>query len=441
MQTVPVSATPKFAPADRHRRAQELPPQVARARGGERLGLVGQAFGAEPAAEELADLGAVLVDRRHEDVRRPLAGELDDQLGQVGLDRLDAGPGQRLVQADLVGRQRLDLHHLLRPVARDDPGDDPVGLGGVARPVDLAPARDRRFELEEVGVEMAERPVLDRAAGLAERPSRAAPARPRPLGADRLGGLAHVAAELVVAQRELGRVLEPHRRRGGQRLDVADISRRSSSEPCGSSRALPSAGGVRPRCRSVLGRGEDLGEVDRAHPGALAMQGAADVHQARVVGRRAVFGAGVEHAADLVGEHGHRRVGVLDRERAAEPAALLGPRQLDQVDPPDLAESRWGASPTRSIRSEWQVGWYVTRCGKYARRPRRRACGRGTSRARRPAGSALDGPRRQFVPGQAAAFGYISCTIPTHEADGETTTSASPKTSTKCRTSGIASRW
>ena len=45
---------------------------------------------------------------------------------------------QRLVQADLVGRQRLDLDHLARSVAGDDPGDDRIGLGGVARPVDHA---------------------------------------------------------------------------------------------------------------------------------------------------------------------------------------------------------------------------------------------------------------------------------------------------------------
>ena len=32
--------------------------------------------------------------------------------------------------------------------------------------------------------------------------------------------------------------------------------------------------------------------------------------------------------------------------------------------PRTARSSRSGASPTRSIRSEWQVGWYVTRCGK-----------------------------------------------------------------------------
>src|SRR3712207_7320422 len=47
------------------------------------------------------------------------------------------------------------------------------------------------------------------------------------------------------------------------------------------------------------------------------------------------LGARVEHPPQLVGEHRHRRVGVLDRERPAEPAALLSLGQLDQVDPAD----------------------------------------------------------------------------------------------------------
>ena len=170
MQIVPVSATPKLAPLIGHRRGQELLPQVGPGRGGQGLRLVGQALGAfEPAAEELADLGPVLVDGRHEDVRRSLAGELDDQLGQVGLDRLDAHMRERLVEADLVGGQRLDLDHFLGPVAGGDPGDDRVGLGRVLGPVDLPPCPlDRLLELDQVVVEVPERPVLDRPAGLAE---------------------------------------------------------------------------------------------------------------------------------------------------------------------------------------------------------------------------------------------------------------------------------
>ena len=50
------------------------------------------------AAEELADLGAVAVQRRHDDVRRPVLAELDDQIGEVGLERRDAGRFERHVQ-------------------------------------------------------------------------------------------------------------------------------------------------------------------------------------------------------------------------------------------------------------------------------------------------------------------------------------------------------
>ena len=78
--------------ADGHRRAQELAPQVGPGRRGQGAGLVGQSSvdARQLRMNSVADLGAVLVDRRDQDVRRPLAGELDDQLGQVGLDRLDA---------------------------------------------------------------------------------------------------------------------------------------------------------------------------------------------------------------------------------------------------------------------------------------------------------------------------------------------------------------
>ena len=60
-------------------------------RGRQRLRLVAERGDPKLLPEQVADLGAVLVDRRDEDVRRPLAGELDDQLGQVGLDRRNAG--------------------------------------------------------------------------------------------------------------------------------------------------------------------------------------------------------------------------------------------------------------------------------------------------------------------------------------------------------------
>ena len=44
-------------------------------------------------------------------------------------------------------------------------------------------------------------------------------------------------------------------------------------------------------------------------------------------------------------------------------------------------------------------------------------------------------------PPSRAMPAYWSRTMPTHDAEGETTTSASPNASTKRRTSGTASSW
>ncbi len=126
---------------DGHLRPQELLPQV-QARGRRELGRVvgqvvrrGPSGSRHPLEEDLPDLGPVAVDGRHQDVRGQVVAELDDQLGEVGLPRGDALEGQRLVQADLLGDHRLDLHDLVDLVGLGDVGDDPVGLVGVARPV------------------------------------------------------------------------------------------------------------------------------------------------------------------------------------------------------------------------------------------------------------------------------------------------------------------
>jgi hypothetical protein len=55
------------------------------------------------------------VDGAHEDLRLHVVAQLDDQLGQIGLDGPYARGGQRLVELDLVGGDRLDLHHLVAP--------------------------------------------------------------------------------------------------------------------------------------------------------------------------------------------------------------------------------------------------------------------------------------------------------------------------------------
>ena len=81
-------------------------------------------------------------------------------------------------------------------------------------------------------------------------------------------------------------------------------------------------------------------------PARWRAQRAADVHQARRVDRGADLRARVEHVAQLVAEHRHRGVRVLDRERAAEAAALARLVQSTRSIPRTARSSRAGRSPT-----------------------------------------------------------------------------------------------
>ena len=87
--TVPVSATAKFAPEIATRARAGTPRAGAARRREQRLAGRREAGLVERLAQELRDLAPAAVERRDEQVRGPLAGELDDPLGQVGLDRLD----------------------------------------------------------------------------------------------------------------------------------------------------------------------------------------------------------------------------------------------------------------------------------------------------------------------------------------------------------------
>ncbi len=123
----PVSAIAKFAPemptlARRNfsRRCRRAAP----ASSAERVGDVGgrrRTVLPHLAKEDLAHLGAVAVDRRHQDVARAVMPQLDDQLGQVGLPGGEAGFLEGLVEVDLLGSHRLDLDTSSTPLARTSP--------------------------------------------------------------------------------------------------------------------------------------------------------------------------------------------------------------------------------------------------------------------------------------------------------------------------------
>src|SRR5262249_9225213 len=110
--------------------------------------------------------------------------------------------GERLVEPDLVGRQRLHLHDLVRVVPARDVRDDRACLGPVARPVDAAARRPNRLlELQEVLVEARHDVGLDRTTCLAELlPVGHLGGDASTLVADRVGGVAKVPAQLFVRE-------------------------------------------------------------------------------------------------------------------------------------------------------------------------------------------------------------------------------------------------
>ena len=160
---------------------------------------------------------------------------------------------------------------------------DGVGLGRVAGPVHVAAGRlHRRLELLEQDVEPAHGAALDRLPGRAQLLPVGHLGHDRvALGADAARGVVQVAAQLRLA-----------------RLHEARISARCRVRTPSPARRSPP-----PMC--------------------IRHEQSAAAH---------TCGAGRAHAAQLVVEHGQRDVGVLDREGAAEAAALLRVGQLDEVD-------------------------------------------------------------------------------------------------------------
>ena len=241
-QTLPVSATAKFAPLTPIRADRNFAPQVQPRRLGERR-RARRSGPSRPSsrAEDVADLGAVPVDRRHEDVRREVVVELDDQLGEVGLHREDAGRGERARSAR-SRRWRSTSPSPPRPPRATRAIAATIEHASVAvlrpvhhrrrrRPRPPRAARGGRSSREQRG-------VLDRRA----RRTQLLPVRQ----------LLHDTAALVAD------------RRGGPR----QVARAAG---CRRARAGPPRGS-RSRPRLVLGRGEDLRQVHGPHARSAARQ-------------------------------------------------------------------------------------------------------------------------------------------------------------------------
>ena len=207
----------------------------------------------------------------------------------------------------------------------DEVRDDPVGLVGVGRPVHgAARRRDRLLQLHQIAVEMASVWSLIACRPRAAVPSRRARRRPWPAcrgwcawrAADwRAGSL--FADGLAGGLGEGGHADEGAAVPGSSHARTA--VRRSSPCSPGSPRCGP---GARRSCSRVI------------VPPMCIRQELSAAHSTSAPRR-----LGVAH---LVRAHRRRDVGVLHREGAAEPAALLGARQLAQLKSLDRLEQSGG---------------------------------------------------------------------------------------------------
>ena len=130
-------------------------------------------------------------------------GQLDDELGEVGLVGPDARRLEHLVEADLLRCHRLDLDHLLGAAGPDQAGDDGARLGGVTCPMhDAAPRGHCRLKLLEQFGQPGHRLGLDGSTGIAQRlPIGNLRHGDGTFGPDGGGGVPQIPAKLLVCQR------------------------------------------------------------------------------------------------------------------------------------------------------------------------------------------------------------------------------------------------
>jgi hypothetical protein len=89
----------------------------------------------------------------------------------------------------------------------------------------------------------------------------------------------------------------------------------------------------------------------------LPAEDPADVRQARVVAGDEHLGAGLATCRALSEPIAIETSAFFMAKVPPKPQHSLRAGQLDEVDAPTARSSWSGRSPTRSIRSEWQVGW------------------------------------------------------------------------------------
>src|SRR2546421_6509722 len=89
---------------------------------------------------------------------------------------------------------------------------------------------------------------------------------------------------------------------------------------------------VRSHEAPFFGRCQDFGNVNCPNASTLAMEGAADMHEAGVVRCRANLGTSIQDTAHFIAEYCQRGIYIFERKGATEATAFLCTRQFNEVN-------------------------------------------------------------------------------------------------------------
>ncbi len=120
-------------PGDAHLGLEKMGLQIGRGLAGQGLGLR-RGPESQVLRKDIGDLVAIQVEGRGGEMRRGVAGQLDNELPQVRLQDLKARGGQGRIEADFLGGHGLGFDHRLDPVFPGHVEDKLAGLGGVPGP-------------------------------------------------------------------------------------------------------------------------------------------------------------------------------------------------------------------------------------------------------------------------------------------------------------------
>jgi hypothetical protein len=181
---------------------EKLLAQISAGGGGEGMGIVREILEAHGAGEDFADLAAVHVQGRDDDVGGFVLAELQDDLGQIGLVRADAGRLKKGIELNLGGSHGLDLDDFSRLLLAQDVENNLADLGRIGSPVDDAAGRCAAgFKDLKIRREILKNVAANGGAcGAESLPVRFFLDELAALGLDHVNGVCDVLAKLRIAQ-------------------------------------------------------------------------------------------------------------------------------------------------------------------------------------------------------------------------------------------------